>query len=79
MHPTSPYREPCWPNRPARPKLRRFSAARAIPAQCSLLLTATVYLLLAALYVEHPLVLALRMGLRMPDGCGCLVREGPKP
>ena len=73
----TPYRDPCWPEKPLRPRLRRYTPVRVVPAQCSLLLTLTVYLLVVAVYIEHPLVLAVRLGLRMPSGCGRLLHDGP--
>lgn len=69
----TPYRVPSWPRRPPWPKPRRFTPVRTIAAPQSLLLTATIYLLVSSLYVLHTLTLALNMGLRMPSGCGCLI------
>jgi len=47
---------------------------RTLSAQSSLLFTVTVYLLIA-MYVAHTRTLWLRMGLRMPDECGCMIRR----
>ena len=67
------YRVPSWPKKPPRPRHRRLRPVRTLSAQSSLLFTVTVYLLLA-MYVAHVRTLWLLMGMRMPDGCGCLIR-----
>jgi hypothetical protein len=70
--PLAPYRDPSWPVRRPRARPRRFHPARTLDARLGFLFGLTVYLLLAGT-VEHVLVIALRMGLRMPSGCGCLI------
>jgi hypothetical protein len=73
----TPYRVPSWPFRKPWPKPRRHHPVRAISLPACLLLTVTTYLLISALFVLHPLTLAMSMGLRMPDGCGCLFQHVP--
>jgi hypothetical protein len=68
------YRVPSWPAKPLRPAPRRFHPVRTLPVHSSMLLAVTVYLLLA-MYVAHVRTLWLRMGLRMPDECGCILRR----
>jgi len=64
-----PYRDPCWPKNPRRPRLRRFRPVRTIHAQSSLLLTVTVYLLILAIYPLHLLTLAMARGPLTPRVC----------
>jgi hypothetical protein len=62
-----PYRVPCPPDAPPRPRLRRFKAVRTIDPSLSYLLSASSFLLVA-MWVAQVGTVAIRAGFRMPSG-----------